>query len=45
MLTIKAWYRLADHDGHAQISGGRSDIVALATLKNWDYRGQLTIML
>ncbi len=45
MLTIKAWYRLADHDGHAQISGGRSDIVALATLKNWDYRGQFTIML
>lgn len=45
MLTIKAWHRLADHDGHAQISGGRSDIVALATLKNWDYRGQLTIML
>lgn len=45
MLTIKAWYRLADHDGRAQISGGRSDIVALATLKNWDYRGQLTIML
>lgn len=45
MLTIKAWYGLADHDGHAQISGGRSDIVALATLKNWDYRGQLTIML
>ncbi|ARU14204.1 baseplate component [Streptococcus phage P7951] len=45
MLTIKAWYRLTDHDGHAQISGGTSDIVALATLKNWDYRGQLTIML
>lgn len=45
MLTIKAWYGLADHDGHAQISGGRSDIVALATQKNWDYRGQLTIML
>ncbi|AVO22741.1 putative minor structural protein [Streptococcus phage D1811] len=45
MLTIKAWYRLANHDGHAQISGGTSDIVALATLKNWNYRGQLTIML
>ena len=45
MLTIKAWYRLTDHDGHAQISGGTSDIVALVTLKNWDYRGQLTIML
>lgn len=45
MLSIKAWYRLADHDGHAQISAGKSDIVALATLKNWDYRGQLTIML
>lgn len=45
MLTIKAWYQLTDKDGHAQISGGTSDIVALATLKNWDYRGQLTIML
>lgn len=45
MFTIKAWYRLADHDTHAQISEGRSDIVAVATLKNWHYRGQLTIML
>lgn len=45
MLPIKAWYKLADHDGHAQINRGGSDIVAVATLKNWDYRGQLTIML
>lgn len=45
MLTINAWYQLADHDGHAQISEGKSDIVALSTLKNWSYRGQLTIML
>ncbi|AZF90623.1 hypothetical protein CHPC873_0020 [Streptococcus phage CHPC873] len=45
MFTIKAWYKLADHDTHAQINEGSSDIVALATLKNWNYRGQLTIML
>lgn len=45
MFTIKAWYRLADHDTHAQINEGGSDIVALETLKNWNYRGQLTIML
>lgn len=45
MFTIKAWYKLADHDTHVQINEGSSDIVALATLKNWDYRGQLTIML
>ncbi|AZF90520.1 putative minor structural protein [Streptococcus phage CHPC676] len=45
MLPIKAWYKLADHDGHAQINVGKSDIVAVATLKNWNYRGQLTIML
>ncbi|MGZ0942294.1 DUF859 family phage minor structural protein, partial [Streptococcus thermophilus] len=45
MFTLKAWYALADHDTHAQINGGGSDIVALATLKNWSYQGQLTIML
>lgn len=45
MFTLKAWYALADHDTHAQINEGSSDIVALATLKNWNYRGQLTIML
>lgn len=45
MFTIKAWYKLADHDSHAQINEGSSNIVAVATLKNWDYRGQLTIML
>ena len=45
MFTIKAWYKLADHDTHAQINEGSSDIVALSTLKNWNYRGQLTIML
>ncbi|ASD50978.1 tail protein [Streptococcus phage D4276] len=45
MFTLKAWYALADHDTHAQINEGSSDIVALATLKNWNYIGQLTIML
>ncbi|ARU14388.1 baseplate component [Streptococcus phage P7955] len=45
MFTIKAWYALADHDTHAQINEGSSDIVALATITNWNYRGQLTIML
>lgn len=45
MFTLKAWYALADHDTHAQINEGSSDIVALATLKNWNYRGQLTIIL
>ncbi|WP_416458384.1 DUF859 domain-containing protein [Streptococcus thermophilus] len=45
MLTLKSWYALADHDIHAQINEGDSDITALNTLKNWNYRGQLTIML
>ncbi len=45
MFTIKAWYALADNDIHAQINEGGSDIVALTTLKNWNYRGQLTIMI
>lgn len=45
MFTLKAWYALADHDTNAQINEGGSDIVALATLKNWSYQGQLTIML
>ncbi|MFR0821865.1 MAG: DUF859 family phage minor structural protein [Lactococcus lactis] len=45
MFTLKAWYALADHDTHAQVNEGGSDIVALATLKNWSYQGQLTITL
>ncbi|WP_416470193.1 DUF859 domain-containing protein [Streptococcus thermophilus] len=45
MFTLKSWYALADHDIHAQINEGESNITALATLKNWNYRGQLTIML
>lgn len=45
MLTLKSWYALADHDTHAQINEGGSNITALNTLKNWNYRGQLTIML
>ena len=45
MFTISGWSIGTDTDTHVQINKDGSTIVALATKKDTNYLGQLTIML